>query len=271
MHGTSKGPDDAQRSYSHAQKLRAGTTYGFHKTGRRGKVPWNRATALGNPSISDLVSSYMLGLHKHKVAKGETSTSARAIGPGILKQLYVHNHKHENWDNNHLSQGNWCRGNMRRLLQAIYLVVFTCLLCIDEVLNIQAHEVDLYNDEVDNTACVSITLPFHKNAQFGDIPPFVLRELPEHMAHLCPKPEVFLQLFRNNLWDLGITPYPYGTHSFRQWWMPWGGWSSDFSHMTIVKYLISSNDTLTLRRDEFFKLDRQVVKCWTCGRTCPCA
>ncbi|KAK0457552.1 uncharacterized protein EV420DRAFT_1309793 [Desarmillaria tabescens] len=322
MHGTSKGPDDTQRSYSHAQKLRAGTTYGFHKTGRRGKVPWNRATALGNPSISDLVSSYMLGLHKRKVAKGETSTSARAIGPGILKQLYVHNHKHENWDNNHLSQGNWCGGNMRRLLQAVYLIAFTCLLRIDEVLNIQAHEVDLYNDEVDNTACVSITLPFRKNAQFGDIPPFVLRELPEHMAHLCPvralatwigtsrinkgnlfpnidkrdhpntakntamKPEVFLQLFQNNLWDLGITPYPYGTHSFRrggcQWFScdlrwsirqicEWGGWSSDFSHMTIVKYLISSNDTPTLRRDEFFKLDRQVVKCWTCGRTCPCA
>ncbi|KAK0463134.1 uncharacterized protein EV420DRAFT_1618934 [Desarmillaria tabescens] len=315
MHGTSKGLKDAQRSYSHAQKLRAGITYGFCKTG-------HQATALGNPSISDLVSSYMLGLHKCKTAKGETSTSAQAIGPDTLKRLYIHNHKCENWDNNQLSSGNWCGGNTRWLLQAIYLVAFTCLLCIDEVLNIQAHEVNLYKDEVDGTSCASITLPFHKNSPFGDIPPFVLRKLLEHMVHLCPvralsmwvatarinkghlfpninkrnrpitaknaamKPEVFLQLFRNNLWDLDITPYPYGTHSFHrggcQWFScdlhwsirqicEWGGWSSDFSYLTIVKYLISSNDNLTLRRDEFVKLDRQVVKCLTCGRTCPCA
>ncbi len=67
MHGTSKGLKDVQRTFSHAMKLRAGTTFGFCKAGRRGKVPWDRATALGNPSISDLVSSYMLGLHKRKV------------------------------------------------------------------------------------------------------------------------------------------------------------------------------------------------------------
>ncbi|KAK0466670.1 DNA breaking-rejoining enzyme [Armillaria novae-zelandiae] len=330
MHGTSKGPKDVQRSYSYAQKLRAGTTYGFRRAGGRGKVPWDRATASGNPSISDLVSSYMLGLHKRKVSKGETATSARAIGPDILKQLYMHNHKPENWDNAQMSPGNWCGGTTRRLLQAVYLIAFTCLLCIDEVLNIQAHDIDVGNDDIDGTFCVTITLPFRKNSPFGDIPPFVLRALPKHMAHLCParalatwigtskithgylfphidkrgrpitaknsamvksevlykKPDVFLELFRNNLWDLGISPYVYGTHSFRrggcQWlscdlrWSirqicEWGGWSSDFSHLTIVKYLISSNDNPTLRREEFFKLDRQVTKCWTCGRTCPCA
>ncbi|PBK83411.1 DNA breaking-rejoining enzyme [Armillaria gallica] len=313
MHGISRGPNNAQKSYSNATKLRAGTTYGFRKSGRRGKVPWSRATALGNPSISDLVSSYMLGLHKRKVTKGETSTSARAIGPDTLRRLYEHNHKPENWNNEHLSQGNWCGGNTRRLLQAVYLIAFTCLLRIDEVLNLQAHEVDVY-DNKDDIGCMSITLPFRKNAPVGGIPPFVLQELPEQMAHLCPvrafsawisasrinkgnlfpnidkrdrpKAEVFLQLFQNNLWNLDIIPYPYGTHSFRrggcQWFAcelrwsirqicEWGGWSTDFSHLTIVKYLISANDTPTLRRDEFFKLDRQVVKCMTCGRTCPCA
>ena len=65
--------------------------------------------------------------------------------------------------------------------------------------------------------------------------------------------EYFLELFRNNLLDVGIDPVPYGTHSFRRGgvqWMSvglrwplrriceWGGWSSEFSHMTIVKYLI---------------------------------
>ncbi|PBK88149.1 hypothetical protein ARMGADRAFT_937764, partial [Armillaria gallica] len=289
-------------SYLNAMKLRAGTTYGFHKSGRQGKVPWSRATALGNPSISDLVSSYMLGLHKCKVAKGETSTSARAIGPDTLQQLYEHNHKPENWNNKHLSQGNWCGGNTWQLLQAVYLIVFTCLLCIDKVLNLQAHEVNVYDNE-DDIGCMSVTLPFCKNAPVGGkciellvplpadlfrtlgIPPFILQEFPEQMAHLCPKAEVFLQLFRNNLWDLDIIPYPYGTHSFHcggcQWFAcklrwsirqicEWGGWSTDFSHLTIVKYLISANDTPTLCRDEFFKLDCQVVKCMTCGRTCPC-
>ncbi len=67
MHGISRGPNNAQKSYLNAMKLRAGTTYGFRKTGHQGKVPWSRVTALENPSISDLVSLYMLGLHKCKV------------------------------------------------------------------------------------------------------------------------------------------------------------------------------------------------------------
>ncbi|KAK0494665.1 hypothetical protein EDD18DRAFT_1055760, partial [Armillaria luteobubalina] len=65
------------------------------------------------------------------------------------------------------SSGNWCRGNMRRLLQAVYLVAFTCLLRIDEALNIQAHDISFYVDQVDNTHCVSITLPFRKTNPFG--------------------------------------------------------------------------------------------------------
>lgn len=106
MHGVSKAHDEPQKSYSYAQKLRASTTYGFRKGGR-GKVPWDRATASGNPSISDVVSSYMLGLRKRKVcfifndakllrtdksiqvAKGEIPTSARAISPVNLSNVSV--------------------------------------------------------------------------------------------------------------------------------------------------------------------------------------
>ncbi|KAK0471047.1 hypothetical protein IW261DRAFT_1344902, partial [Armillaria novae-zelandiae] len=99
--------------------------------------------------------------------------------------------------------------------------------------------------------------------------------------------EVFFELFCNNLWDLGIAPYPYGTHSFYcggcQWlsvdlcWSlrqiyEWGGWSTDFTHLTIVKYLISWNDDPMTRCDDFFKLDHEVtIKCWNCGQSCPCA
>ncbi|PBK86689.1 hypothetical protein ARMGADRAFT_940134 [Armillaria gallica] len=322
MHGVDKAPHVVQNSYSYAQKLWAGATFGFRTAGGRERA-WNRENASGNPSISQLVSCYMLGLQKHKVAKGETSMSARAISPDDLLKLYEFNRRAENWDNAKVSANNWCGANMRRLLEAVYLVAFTCLLRIDEALKIQLHDLHFYDDPVDGTACVSVTLPFRKNSPYGKILPFILRELPDDMAHLCPvralaewvgtseilhgylfrrmdkrdRPivaknthmtaEAFLELFRNNLCDLEIAPYAYGTHSFRregcQWlsvdlrWSlrqicEWGGWSSDFSHLTIVKYLISWNDNPMLRRDDFFKLDCQLlVQCRTCGRTCPCA
>ncbi|PBK82913.1 hypothetical protein ARMGADRAFT_1048527 [Armillaria gallica] len=287
MHSISRGPNNAQKSYSNAMKLRAGITYGFCKSGHRGKVPWSKATALGNLSISDLVSSYMLGLHKCKVTQGETLTSARAIGPDTLRQLYEHNHKPENWNNEHLSQGNWSGGNTQRLLQAVYLIVFTCLLRIDEVLNLQAHEVDVYDNE-DDIGCMLITLPFSRNTPVGSIPPFVLQELPEQMAHLCPVRAFSAwisasRINKGNLFpNIDERDCPVTTKSTAMWFAcelrwsiqqicEWGGWSTDFSHLTIVKYLISANDTPTLRQDEFFKLDGQVVKCMTCGQTCPCA
>ncbi|KAK0188366.1 DNA breaking-rejoining enzyme [Armillaria mellea] len=254
MHGVSKAPSEPQKLYSYAQKLHASTTYGFCKGGR-GKVPWDWATASGNPSISDVVSSYMLGLWKRKVAKEEIPTSARAISPGTLKRFYDHNHALENWNASPETPGNWCGGNVQKLLQAVYLITFTCLLQIDEALKIQVHNIEFGTDDVDGAHFVSITLPFHKSSPFGDIPPFVLRALPKHMAHLCPvhaladwiKPEVFLQLFCNNLCDLGEPPYAYGTHSF---------------HLMTQQHFDS---------DEFFKLDHEATtKCWSCGRTCAC-
>jgi len=94
-------------------------------------------------------------------------------------------------------------------------------------------------------------------------------------------------MFRNNLIDVGIDPATYGTHSFRrggcQWlsterrWplqdiCEWGGWSTEFTHLTIVKYLISWNDDPSRQRDEFFNLNRPpTVKCSACGRSCHCA
>jgi hypothetical protein len=97
----------------------------------------------------------------------------------------------------------------------------------------------------------------------------------------------FLELFRNNLLDVGIDPHPYGTHSFRRggcqylsserrWPIrricEWGGWSTEFTSLTIVKYLISWNDDPTEPREAYFDPNRApTVKCPTCGRTCPCA
>ncbi|KAJ3738160.1 hypothetical protein EV360DRAFT_58383, partial [Lentinula raphanica] len=99
--------------------------------------------------------------------------------------------------------------------------------------------------------------------------------------------EKFLEMFRTNLMDILVDHVPYGTHSFRrggcQWlsverrWplrqiCEWGGWSQEFTHLTIVKYLISWNDNPTVNRDDFFNMERPpTVACPTCNRTCHCA
>ena len=65
---------------------------------------------------------------------------------------------------------------------------------------------------------------------------------------------MFLEAFRQNLLDIGINPLPYGTYSFRRsgcqyflfekrWeirkLMDWGGWSTLFDNLTILRYMIS--------------------------------
>lgn len=98
--------------------------------------------------------------------------------------------------------------------------------------------------------------------------------------------EQFLEIFRHNLLYIGIDPSPYDTHLFRhgkcQWlaslrrwklWQicDWGGWSTEFSSLTIVKYLISWNDDPTKTRDKFFNPDQDPsLLCYHCGRSCPC-
>ncbi|KAK0482321.1 hypothetical protein IW261DRAFT_1550292 [Armillaria novae-zelandiae] len=320
MYGVPKAPEEVRSSWSHAQKLRAGVTWGFKTTGKHGTECWTDQ-ATGNPSISGIVSSYVVGLRHRKTAQGETPTSSRAVTPDILWALYQFNHSPENWNEIGSNKDKWCGPNTRRLLQAIYLVAFTCLLQIDEVLHIQAHDVRQYKDN--GVWCVSITLSQHKNNYTGDIPPYILRELPDPMAHLCPvqaiaewlsvtrithgyifrkmdrreqpilegnieiSKELVLELFWNNLADINIAPYPYGNHSFRrggtQWlsvdlrWpirqiCEWGSWSKECTHVTIVKYLISSNDNPTMQREDFFRLNRQsTVRCFACSCTCPCA
>ncbi|KAK6997291.1 hypothetical protein R3P38DRAFT_2563764 [Favolaschia claudopus] len=102
-----------------------------------------------------------------------------------------------------------------------------------------------------------------------------------HMTSEC-----FLEMFRNNLLDIEIDPAPYGTHSFRrggcQWlysccrWgliriCDWGGWSTEFSNLTIVKYLISYADEPSERREDYLNPNRPPTKkCFSCGRTCHC-
>ncbi|KAF8236375.1 hypothetical protein L208DRAFT_1252359, partial [Tricholoma matsutake] len=77
----------------------------------------------------------------------------------------------------------------------------------------------------------------------------------------------FLEMFWNNLLDIGKDLHLYSCHSCRrggaQWlarekrWTilcicDWGGWSLNYNHTTILKYLFSWNDNPHEAREDFF-------------------
>ncbi|KAK7037921.1 hypothetical protein R3P38DRAFT_3311188 [Favolaschia claudopus] len=280
---------------------------------------------VGNPSVSETVATYMTSLRRRKVRVGETATSARAITQETLLELYKFNNKPEVAMVKEYTPGSrkatkepheWGGARARRLLTLAYVLSFLCLLRFDEVLKIQMHDIEWVSD-----TCIKLTLPFRKTSQFGGIKPFYLHLFPPHLAYLCPiralanwlevadiedgflfrkiasgdrvsrenihmTSECFLEMFRNNLLDIGIDSAPYGTHSFRcggcQWlysccrWgliriCDWGGWSTEFSNLTIVKYLISYADEPAERREDYMNPNRPpALKCFSCGRTCHC-
>ncbi|KAJ7737404.1 hypothetical protein B0H14DRAFT_3117790 [Mycena olivaceomarginata] len=241
--GTMKPHDQKRDSYNHAQKMRASMTYAFGRLCGLGSLPWHESEVtgrmVGNPSVSETVATYMTSLRRRKLPT------------------------------------DWGGGRARRLLMLAYVLSFLCLLRFDEVLKIQMHDIEWISD-----TCIKLTLPFRKTNQFGGVKPFYLHLLLPHLAHLCPvralaewlkvsgitdgylfrkmasgdrTSDFFLEMFRNNLLDIRIDPYPYGTHSFRR-----GGcqWLTEFSSLTIVKYLISYVDDPSERREDYMNPNR---------------
>ncbi|KAJ3768186.1 DNA breaking-rejoining enzyme, partial [Lentinula raphanica] len=343
-------PAGTERStYTHAQKMRAAATFGFGRIHGLGMQAWHvselTGQMLGNPSVSETVSTYMLSLRRRKTQAGDTPTSARAVSSELLEDLYHFNNQPEQTDpmisdSSSQSSRNGKLGPVARVLLTLgYAIAFCGLLRIDELLKIQLHDVKIGRDLKSGHSKITLQLPFRKTSQFGDIKPFVFWELPEDYEHICvvrafarwisltnlkngflfrkirsgnrlaednvpmvmfltsdqsyillnclQPSEQFLEMFRNNLLDIGVDYVPYGTHSFRrggcQWlsverrWplrqiCEWGGWSQEFTHLTIVKYLISWNDNPHVDRDDFFNMDRApATVCPTCNRSCHCA
>ena len=51
----------------------------------------------------------------------------------------------------------------------------------------------------------------------------------------------------------------------------WGGWSQDFTHATIVRYLISWTDDPYESREDYLNPNRPAdTPCSACGRRCWC-
>jgi hypothetical protein len=80
---TPRPSDEMRATYGTAQKMRASMTYAFGHIHGLGSMHWQRSPLgdgmVGNPSVSEVVSRYMVSLHRRKVQAGETATSARAI------------------------------------------------------------------------------------------------------------------------------------------------------------------------------------------------
>ena len=195
--GSRRPHDDRCATYGTAQKMRASMTYVFGRICHLGNVPWQRhpldGSMVGNPSVSEMVSRYMLSLHRRKVRAGEVATSARAItavspllllwkdvrldtdllvmAQDTLKSLYDFNLRSQNWDLKDYAPGTkekahtqWGGGRARRLLHLAYTVAFTCLLRVDEVLKIQSHDFILLGDNK-----LQLTLPFRKTSQYAGV------------------------------------------------------------------------------------------------------
>ncbi|KAJ3738196.1 hypothetical protein EV360DRAFT_58348, partial [Lentinula raphanica] len=83
LDNTPKDFSITQSTFTHAQKMRAAATFGFGRVHGLGMQVWHQSEItgnwVGNPSVSETLSCYMLSLCRRKTQKGETATSARAI------------------------------------------------------------------------------------------------------------------------------------------------------------------------------------------------
>ena len=199
-------------TFNHALKMRAAVSWGFaYELGICGKEPWMRMKSgeyQGNPSISHEVGRYMVSLNKRKVCNfpvilrkfwlseklknqqiwaGEVPTSKRAIVEKDLVDFFKKNDtmKIKDWNTDYRKLdelSNWAGPLQRLMLQAIYLIAFTCLLRFDEVLKIQHHHIEVVDP---NYGHIRLMLPFRKTHQKGQIKPFPLWFRPEK-KHLDP-------------------------------------------------------------------------------------
>ncbi|KAH9842309.1 uncharacterized protein C8Q71DRAFT_852879 [Rhodofomes roseus] len=313
--GKPKDPSVPRVKYATAQKMRAAISHKFGRDFGFGEQPWSQNAATGtfsgNPSLSVVVSQYMISLQRRKVRAGEELWEFNIKYSTDRRRTTSRKRKAEHPED-------WAGYRVRQMLQLLYIVSMLCLLRFDEALRIMWTDITMFVND-DGIHCVRLDLPFRKTAQYGGIAPFPLYPNQEQ-PWLCPvrafakwwqlcgemniertgyifrkrvgrdgSNDNFVQCFRNNLVDILIDPRPYGTHSFRRggWcqylamvkrWpirdiCTWGGWAENFDNpSTIFKYLMSWVDTPLLERKDYFNPKRATADtCHQCGRTCTCA
>ncbi|CDO74434.1 hypothetical protein BN946_scf184831.g1 [Trametes cinnabarina] len=176
--GKPKDPSIPRVTYARAQKMRAAVSHKFGREFKLGTQPWAESalipgTYLGNPSLSVLVSQYMVSLRRRKVRAGEIVTSARAMDEATMKKLWEFN---QNFPQESELQPNsrkrkhehpelWAGYKIRQMLHALYTISMLCLLRYDEALEIMWS--DLEYIETDGVPVLVLKLRFRKTDQTG--------------------------------------------------------------------------------------------------------
>ncbi|KAI0681806.1 hypothetical protein C8T65DRAFT_598035, partial [Cerioporus squamosus] len=173
-------------TYNTAQKMRAAITHKYGRDFGLGTQTWTEdplfpGSFRGNPSLSTIVSQYMISLRRRKVRAGEIVTSARAINESTLKKMWEFNEAFpreaslrtisKQWKKDHPEY--WGGYNSRCMLHLLDLNAFLCLLRYEEALHIQWHHISV-EDYGQGKFKVRLELPFRKTHQNGGCLPFVL-------------------------------------------------------------------------------------------------
>ncbi|KAJ3795806.1 hypothetical protein GGU11DRAFT_878935 [Lentinula aff. detonsa] len=270
-----------QSTYTHAQKMRAAATFGFGRIHSLGMQAWHQSEIsgqmLGNPSVSETTHAGETSTSARAVTSELLAELHHFNNQPEFRESHVH------WSSSRKAPKGQLGPRARTMLNLGYNLAFCGLLRVDELLKIQMQDVTISDIAKTGKTKLILRLPFRKTSQFGDIKPFVWYEMPEQYQHICVvrafarwiliselkegylfrkirandrlaeenepmTSEQFLEMFRNNLLDIGVDFVPYGTHSFRrggcQWlsverrWplrqiCEWGGWSQEFTHLTI--------------------------------------
>ncbi|TFK88178.1 hypothetical protein K466DRAFT_489453 [Polyporus arcularius HHB13444] len=164
-------------SYARAQKMRAAVSHKFGRGFKIGAQMWCESqllpgTFLGNPSLSVVVSEYMISLRRRKVRSGsEIVTSARAMDHLTMKELYEYNMNYPRTSESrplkrkgdHATE--WGGYKTRVMLSALYTTSMKCMLRFDEALRIQWADIEFI--VINGHNCVRLKLPFRKTHQLG--------------------------------------------------------------------------------------------------------
>jgi len=71
LNGAQRPADQLHATYGTAQKMQASMTYAFGHVHGLGSMHWQHSqvngSMVGNPSVSEVVSTYMVSLQRHKV------------------------------------------------------------------------------------------------------------------------------------------------------------------------------------------------------------
>ncbi|PGH15757.1 hypothetical protein GX50_09006 [[Emmonsia] crescens] len=248
--------DRADRTWSHAMKMRAAVSYYYAQTLRKGRgmfLEKSDGSWSGNPVYSDIVSQYMRSLRRRKTRDGERPESVRSVSSTVLQQLFEYNASipfsslpSRNPDG--VGGRVWGGVRQRIMMSLIYAISFLCFLRIEETLRIEYRHIRLHDLR---SGKMELILDFRKTHQTGEIKPFFFYfnreepwlDVPSLLAEWLYQsaidsgylfrgfnasdqpvvernykltPGVFLQNFRHNLSDIKEDWMLYGGHSFRR-------------------------------------------------------